>query len=120
MRVEFIGSDDELAQVAFRRFDPLWISGKAAFQPVTHNLWLIISRRTTSPGILSDRGSLRNGLVDLSALVEVFCGGFGVFLAVEGQQTQFVPLLFGCLTFLFVVFGQGMQFQIISSLGENH
>ena len=95
-------------------------SWKSPFQTITHNLWLIISRWTPSPGILRDRSSFRNCLVELPALVELFCGRFGIFLAVERLQTQFVPLLFSCLTFLFLVLGEGMQFALISSLGENH
>ncbi len=53
---------------------------------------------------MCDWGSFRDWLVELPALVKLFCGGFGVFLAVESLQTQFMPLLFGCLTFLFLVF----------------
>ena len=109
-----------LPKVAFGRFDPLWVSGDAPFQTVAHNLRLIFSRGTSSPGILGDRGSFRDRLVELPALVELFCGGFGIFLAVESLQTQFVPLLLSRLTFFLLVFGQGMQFAIISSLGENH
>jgi hypothetical protein len=75
--------DDELAQCVFDGFDPLCISGNAAFQTVTHNLWLIFSRGTPSPGILRGRGSFRNCLVELPTLVELFCGGFGILLAVE-------------------------------------
>jgi hypothetical protein len=41
----------------------------------------------SSPGVLGDRGSFRNCLVELPTLIELFCGGLGIFLAVESLQT---------------------------------